>query len=106
MGKIERLATILTALTLLLGSIGALVATWNYFRRYVADLKAETREAKALVGTAKLNLSESARLSSLETNSAQSVSQLQSQLAALALYSSSLGSNVSVLKNRIIDMEK
>jgi hypothetical protein len=101
---IERIAIFLTVGSLLVGVMGVLIATTNYFRGYVTELKAETKEIKALA-TGSEQQQSAQRISSLERGSIQSSSNSQYQFVSLAASYSAVSNNVAEVENRIKTLE-
>jgi deoxycytidine triphosphate deaminase len=63
----ERMILFITVGSLLIGTIGVLIATTNFFRGYVTDIKAETKEVKTAVAAAGSN-GLGSRVASLESS--------------------------------------
>jgi hypothetical protein len=96
--------TLVERFVLFVAVAGLFTATLNYFRGFVADINAATKEVKALVATSNINGYHS-RISSLETNSVPILDHVRDQVASLASSSSAMGSNVTKLEDRLMNLE-
>jgi hypothetical protein len=91
--RVERLAVFVA----ILSCIGVIVATLNYYRGFVADLKSETKDVKAALSNAVIGGLDK-RISSLETNVAQAPNDHRDQVGTAA-------TNIEAMQRRLDSIE-
>jgi hypothetical protein len=84
--------------------LGIVVATLNFYRGYVADIKSETKEMKGLAGAANIRGLQN-RVSSLEASSAEIMNRSRDQMASLVSSSSAIATNMVQMEGRLKNLE-